>query len=109
MTPQIYNELLQRNTTHSMTIVESSEEYEYYNLSDFPLVSEMVLQKYSKAKYISIEPRTGPENNDVVFNLMFFGDDEEVVGGCEITKTVMYWDDDDDEDDDNDDNDYIAT
>ena len=99
---QIYTELLQRKPKTSTTIVESTEEYECFELSNFPLLSKMVLQKYSTAKYVSVEPLFDPEMHEKVYNMMFFANDEEIVGGCELTKTEVYWDDDEDKDEDKD-------
>jgi hypothetical protein len=49
--------------------------------------------RFTTASYVHIESLWESEKNARVFNLMFFDDDEEIVGGAELTNGQIYWDD----------------
>jgi hypothetical protein len=87
-----YNELTMR-TKPTTTIEESSEMYECYALSQFNILNTIITQKVPNAVYVHVESLWEPEHNTKVFNLMFFDDNEEIVGGCELTESKVFWDD----------------
>lgn len=93
---QAYNELKSRpqpTTTIETTTSNSGDEtYDSYTLTKFPALQALVSSKIPSAIYVYVEVLS--QENQQVFNLMFFDSDEEDVGGCELTPTQLYWDDD---------------
>ena len=87
-----YNELANRQQP-TTTIDDENVSYDCYELNTFSRLSALIANKVA-AKYVHIESLWEPEENAKVFNLMFFDDDEELVGGCELTPNKLYWDDD---------------
>jgi hypothetical protein len=68
-----------------------------YNLTDFNLLSNLVLEKLPSAKYVHVEALWEPELDRTIFSLMFYDDDnedEESIGGLELTPFKIIWDDD---------------
>lgn len=68
-----------------------------YNLTEFNQLSTLVLQKLPSAKYVHVEALWEPELNSTIFSLMFYDDeneDEESIGGLELTPFKIIWDDD---------------
>jgi hypothetical protein len=62
-------------------------------LTEFNILSQIVLAKLPTAKYVHVEALWEPEANSRVFNLMFYDDDEESIGGLELTQFQVFWDD----------------
>jgi hypothetical protein len=89
-----YKELENRKKP-TTTIEDESESYECYELINFSLLNLLVTKKHVNAKYVFVDSLWEPEQMQQVYNLMFFDKDEEHIGGCEVTKQKIYWDDDD--------------
>lgn len=89
---QAYNELKAR--PQPTTTIDNSEQesYDCYELTKFPALQALVSSKIPSAVYVYVEVLI--QENQEVFNLMFFDSDEEDVGGCELTPMQVYWDDD---------------
>ena len=68
---------------------------EAYELKLFNTLYNIVKIKLPTAKYMHIETLWDPESNSTVFNLMFFDDDEESIGGMELAPYKIIWDDED--------------
>ena len=95
MIPAAYNELLNKpKSTITVVESESATDYDCYILTVFPTLSSLVDARISDAEYVHVELLWEPETNARVFNLMFFDADAEIVGGCELTSTAIFWDDD---------------
>lgn len=89
---QAYNELKARPQPTETIDNSERESYDCYELTKFPALQALVSTKIPSALYVYVEVLT--EENVMVFNLMFFDNDEEDVGGCELTPTQIFWDDD---------------
>lgn len=94
MNAQIFNELLNRKPEQVNTITDEDIEYECYELSVFPLLSALTLQKAPTARFVSIELLSNPDTQERVFSILLFDDEEEIVGGAELTKSDVLWDED---------------
>ena len=87
----LYNELNQRGIVEFKELEDGQE---CYDLSIYPNLSTIVTKKLANAKYVSVEEQKDPDSNELVFSLIFYDETEEQVGGCDLTKTKIYWDDD---------------
>lgn len=87
-----FNELSKRST-NTDTIVVDDEEHDCYSLSLFPDLHNIVSPRFSSASYVSVEDQKDPDTNEPVFSLLFFDDDEELLGGLCLTRRQIYWDD----------------
>jgi len=96
MEQNAYKEVENRNKP-TTKIEDSTESYDCYELSDFSALSTLVTNKLPEAKYVFVESLWEPEQQQQVYNLMFFDDEEEHIGGCELTMQKLYWDDEDTE------------
>jgi hypothetical protein len=88
---EAYNELISCDKFTSDDVSTNSED-ECYELTTFPQLQKIVQAKYAKAIYVSVEVLIDPDSDDTVFNLMFFDDSEESIGGCELTQNELFWD-----------------
>lgn len=94
MEKQAYLEIENRNPKNVLSIeLDDTNSDDVYELAKFRILSEIVLPKLPTAKYVLIEPLWEPETNCRVFNLMFYDDDEESIGGLELSSDKIYWDD----------------
>jgi hypothetical protein len=93
MEKQVYLEIESRDPSNALSIELDDNTDDVYELTDFRALSEIVLPKHPSAKYVLIEQLWEPELNCKVFNLMFYDDDEESIGGMELSPVKVYWDD----------------
>ena len=89
MERQAYQEVENRSPNMT-TDIDGDEAYE---MTEFNVLSQIVLAKLPSAKYVHVEALWEPESNSRVFNLMFYDDDEESIGGLELTPFQIFWDD----------------
>jgi hypothetical protein len=82
----IFDELLNRHS-------ECNQFDECYDLAVFPSLNLLIAQKIADAKYVSIELQNDPDSKEIVFSLILYDAEEEQVGGCDLTKTQIIWDD----------------
>jgi hypothetical protein len=82
-TEALYQSLLDLSDTNLST--------ESFELNKASLLNELVLPKFPLAKYVNIEKLIS--ETEVVLNISLFDIDGEQLGGAEITKTEIFWDD----------------
>lgn len=70
---------------------ECYQEFPCFELEKAPLLQSLVLPKYPSVKYVNIERLVN--EGEVVLNVSLFDAYGEQLGGAEITKTAVYWDD----------------
>ena len=93
MESQAYTELVKRPAKPNTLIEEDDATYSCYELTKFPALHNLVKQKIQTAAYVHVELLVEEETKEEVFNLMFFDDEEEILGGCELTQKQVFWDD----------------
>jgi hypothetical protein len=91
---QIAYKELENRKKPTTTIEDESASYDCYELLNFNTLNMLVTTKLPEAKYVFVESLWEPEQQQQVYNLMFFDDDEEHIGGCELTNQKLFWDDD---------------
>ena len=86
----LYQSLLESSNKTSVSIGKD-EVFPCVELDSIPLLKTLVLPKYPLVKYVNIE--TLDNEGDVVLNVSLFDEEGEQLGGAEITKTAIFWDD----------------
>jgi len=89
----LYREVSLNNNNNNSSDVTQIGDTSAHELRKFPQLAATVQTKVPTAVYVSIEALWEPETNSRVFNLMFYDDNEEDVGGLELTQNEMVWDD----------------
>jgi len=92
---EVYNALIKAAPKPSLSLMDhDDEEVACFELNKAPLLKALVEPKYSSAKYVHIEHLDNM--GTTVLNLSFYDAEGEHLGGAEITKEALFWDDDDD-------------
>jgi hypothetical protein len=81
-------EVLYQSLLESVSVNVSSESFE---LDKLVLLKEHVSNKYPSVKYVNIEKLDS--DGEIVLNVSLFDSQGEQLGGAEITKTDIFWDD----------------
>jgi hypothetical protein len=89
-----YNELENRKKP-TTTIDDNDETYDCYELHTFNMLNTLITVKLPSAIYVHVESLWEPELSTTVYNLMFFDDAEQHLGGCELTNQRIFWDEED--------------
>jgi hypothetical protein len=90
---EVYSNLLKSAPKPSLLLTdEEDDKIDCFDLNKAPLLKALVEAKYAAAKYVHIEYLES--EGEVVLNLSFYEADGEHVGGAEITKETVFWDDD---------------
>ena len=84
---ELYDEL-QKN--HQLFSTQSNEK-DWFKLDQIPLLNSIVLAKPMQATYVAMEILE-PEPEVLVYNMSLHNDKGIHVGGAEITKDEIIWD-----------------
>jgi len=88
---EVYNTLVKSAPKTSLFLTDHDDEtVECFELNKAPLLKALVEPKYA-AKYVHIEHLVN--EGVVVLNLSFYDGDGEHMGGAELTKEAVFWDD----------------
>ena len=91
----LYQSLLESSTPATISLStghdETFTEFPCFELEKAPLLKALVLTKYPLVKYVNVERLVN--EGEVVLNVSLFDLEGEQLGGAEITKTAVYWDD----------------
>jgi hypothetical protein len=87
----LYQSLLESSSLATIILSSRSDENPCFELAGVPLLQTLVLPKYPSVKYVNIE--TLQSDGEVVLNVSLFDTEGEQLGGAEITKTAIFWDD----------------
>jgi hypothetical protein len=85
---------LNANTPVATSFIDVEDEgsYDCFPINIVPALQALTTQRHPQTQYVSVE-RLEPEGEPSVFNLTFFNEDSQVLGGAELTQTKIYWDD----------------
>ena len=97
MSTALYNSLLEACPKSTTTIADEDETLDCFELSKSPQLKALAEPKFPAAKYVHIGHLL-LDDGEVVLNISLFDEDGEHVGGAELTKTDLIWDDADDAD-----------
>ena len=88
----LYQSLMESSSLTTISLSTGQDEtLSCFELESVPLLKELVLPKYPSVKYVNIE--TLHNEGEVVLNVSLFDMTGEQLGGAEITKTAIFWDD----------------
>ena len=88
----VYSSLLESAPKPSLTLADQDDtEVECFELTTAPLLKALVESRYATAKYVHMEHLHN--EGEIVLNLSFFDGEYEHLGGAEITKEAVFWDD----------------
>jgi hypothetical protein len=73
-------------------LVSELEDDTVVDLNDYEEIKKIVCVRYVSASMMHVE-QLKQEDGSIVFNLIFYDLEEEEVGGAEVTKETIYWDD----------------
>lgn len=94
-TEALYQSLVESSVKATVAFSSGSDEcyqeWPCFELDKAPLLSALVLPKYPSVKYASVERLVS--EGEVVLNVSLFDTYGEQLGGAEITKTAIFWDD----------------
>jgi hypothetical protein len=89
---EVYINLLKSAPKPSLALTdEADDKIDCFELSKAPLLKALVEPKYAAAKYVHIEHLVN--EGVVVLNLSFYDGDGDHMGGAELTKEAVFWDD----------------
>ena len=88
-TESLYQSLMESSNNATISLSTGSDPC--FELEAVPLLKELVLPKYPLVKYVNIE-RLNNEG-EIVLNVSLYDATGEQLGGAEITKTAIFWDD----------------
>jgi hypothetical protein len=92
MNAALYNSLLEACPKSTTTITDDDEALDCFELAKSPQLLALVESKIPAAKYVHIGHLLG--DGEVVLNISLYDEDGEHIGGAELTKTAIIWDDD---------------
>jgi hypothetical protein len=89
-------EALTKNIPVTTCVIDTEEEdgeYDCYDIKQSPALLQLVITRLPTVFYVSILA-LDTENAEQVFNLTFFDEENNPIGGAELTSSQIYWDDD---------------
>lgn len=88
-------EALSKNIPVTSCIIDTEEEdgeYGCFDIKQSPALLQLVITRLPAVFYVSVET-LDQENEAQVFNLTFFDEENQAIGGAELTSSQIYWDD----------------
>jgi hypothetical protein len=74
-----------------LSLYKTGTENEYFALEEAPFLKSLVEPKYPTVKYVNVEYLHN--NGEIVLNISLYDEADDHVGGAEITKEAIFWDD----------------
>lgn len=81
-------------TTCIIDTEEEDGEYDCFDIKQCPALLQLVITRLPTVFYVSVVA-LDQEDQEQVFNLTFFDEENSPIGGAELAKAQLYWDDDD--------------
>jgi len=97
MITALYNSLLEACPKSTTAITDDDDEIlDCFDLAKSPQLHALVEPKFPTTKYVHIGHLL-LDDGEVVLNISLFDGEGDQVGGAELTKTALIWDDADDD------------